>query len=87
MYGEERKIRAMIVIMILMAAYFIGIGIFNKLDKKNDNNTYISLNVETLSKEEYIKEYIVLVQEKKYDMAYNMLDDSSKNAFNNSLNK
>lgn len=81
MVGDSSKTKFMIFLLFLMACYFIFSNMLDKINDKNENNSYVSLNVISSTKEEYIYEYISYIKDKKYDIAYNMLSDKSKNKF------
>lgn len=87
MYESRSKSAVMIILLFLMALYFIGINFLDEVNKKNENNSYVSLNVISMTKEEYIEEYISYIKNEKFNLAYKMLSDESQNKFSNSLEK
>ncbi len=82
---DKSKSKILIFLMFLMACYFIGINFLDDIDDKNENNVYVSLNLIVSTKEDYIGEYISYIQNEKYNMAYSMLSDTSKEKFDSSI--
>ncbi len=87
MYESKSKNTIMIILIFLMACYFIGINFLDEINKKNENNSYVSLNIVSTTKEDYIEEYITYIKDGKYNLAYNMQSNESKSKLTNSVDK